>query len=59
MMNIKRVGMRSYGLGLPAWYYQAALPLGFALIILRYLQHAWTVLRAGPQAKPAAGGDHV
>lgn len=51
MMNIRRVGMRSYGLGLPAWYYQAALPFGFALIILRYLQHAWTVLRAGPAAE--------
>lgn len=45
MMNIKRVGMRSYALGLPAWYYQAALPFGFGLIILRYLQHAWDVLR--------------
>lgn len=55
MMNIRRVGMRSYGLGLPAWYYQAALPLGFALIILRYLQHAWSVLRSGPDT----GVDHV
>lgn len=44
MMNIKRVGMRSYALGIPAWYYQAALPFGFGLIILRYLQHAWDVL---------------
>lgn len=48
MMNIRRVGMRSYALGLPAWYYQAALPFGFALIILRYLHYAWEVLRAGP-----------
>ncbi|MFN3663074.1 TRAP transporter small permease [Yoonia sp.] len=55
MMNIRRVGMQSYGLGLPAWYYQAALPFGFALITWRYLQHAWTVLRAGPQATV----DHV
>lgn len=55
MMNIRRVGMRSYGLGLPAWYYQAALPFGFALIILRYLQHARLVLRAGPEAQV----DHV
>ncbi len=45
MMNIKRVGMRSYALGIPAWYYQAAIPFGFGLIILRYLQHAWDVLR--------------
>ena len=55
MMNIKRVGMQSYGLGLPAWYYQAALPFGFALIALRYLQHAFAVMRAGPDAK----ADHV
>ncbi|WP_322893418.1 MULTISPECIES: TRAP transporter small permease [unclassified Yoonia] len=55
MMNIKRVGMQSYGLGLPAWYYQAALPFGFALIALRYLQHAFEVMRAGPDAK----ADHV
>ncbi len=48
MMNIRRVGMRSYALGLPAWYYQAALPFGFALIILRYLHYTWEVLRAGP-----------
>jgi TRAP-type C4-dicarboxylate transport system permease small subunit len=51
--------MRSHVLGLPAWYYQAALPLGFALIILRYLQHARAVLRAGPAPRPVAGGDHV
>ncbi|WP_375258148.1 TRAP transporter small permease [Citreimonas sp.] len=55
MMNIKRAGMRSYGLGLPAWYYQAALPFGFALIIVRYLQHASEVLHAGPDARI----DHV
>lgn len=48
MMNIRQSGMQSYGLGLPAWYYQAALPFGFALITLRYLQHAVTVLRDGP-----------
>ncbi|KPQ04973.1 MAG: TRAP-type C4-dicarboxylate transport system, small permease component [Rhodobacteraceae bacterium HLUCCA12] len=47
MMNIKRVGMRSYALGIPAWYYQAALPFGFALVCIRYLQHAWTVMRTG------------
>lgn len=46
MMNIRRVGMRSYALGLPAWYYQAALPLGFSLIIIRHLQYSWEVLRA-------------
>ena len=38
-------GMRSYALGIPAWYYTVGLPLGFALIILRYIQHVletWT-----------------
>lgn len=59
MMNFRRVNMRSYALGLPAWYYQAALPFGFALIILRYLQHAWTVMRAGPQSGASAETGHV
>jgi TRAP-type C4-dicarboxylate transport system permease small subunit len=56
MMNIRRVGMRSYALGLPAWYYQAALPFGFGLVIIRYLQHAWEVGRAGGRA---GGAPHV
>jgi TRAP-type C4-dicarboxylate transport system permease small subunit len=56
MMNIRRVGMRSYALGLPAWYYQAALPFGFGLVIIRYLQHAWEVGRAG---RSAGGAAHV
>lgn len=51
MMNIQRVGMRSYALGIPAWYYQVALPFGFALTILRYLQRSWDELRGR-----AAGG---
>lgn len=33
-------GMRSYALGLPLWWYSAALPLGFALVLIRYLQAA-------------------
>ncbi|MGY6411038.1 MAG: TRAP transporter small permease [Alkalilacustris sp.] len=45
MANIQRVGMRSYALGIPAWYYQAALPFGFGLTLLRYLQHAWEFAR--------------
>jgi TRAP-type C4-dicarboxylate transport system permease small subunit len=45
MSNIRRVGMRSYALGVPAWYYQAALPFGFALVILRYLQHSVELAR--------------
>jgi TRAP-type C4-dicarboxylate transport system permease small subunit len=51
MANIRRVGMRSYALGIPAWYYQAALPFGFALVILRYLQHAYESARGRAVAK--------
>ncbi len=47
VMNLRRNGMRSYALGIPAWYYQAAMPFAFSLVILRYLQHAWEVGRAG------------
>lgn len=59
MMNIRRVGMRSYALGLPAWYYQAALPAGFALVTLRYLQHAWEIGRAGPDQGADGSARHV
>ncbi|NNU79462.1 TRAP transporter small permease [Halovulum dunhuangense] len=45
LTNLYGNGMRSYALGLPAWYYQAALPFGFALIIVRYIQHALEVLK--------------
>lgn len=33
-------GIRSYALGVPAWYYSAGLPFGFALVIVRYIQYA-------------------
>lgn len=33
-------GMRSYGLGLPLWWYSAALPFGFALVLIRFVQAA-------------------
>ena len=52
LMNQFQTGVRSYALGVPAWWYQAALPFGFALVILRYLQHAagaWRASRAGSQ----------
>lgn len=39
-------GLRSYALGIPAWYYQAAVPFAFLLIALRFLQHAVTEFRA-------------
>ncbi len=38
-------GVRSYGLGLPGWYYTVGVPFGFALVIIRYLQHAVEALR--------------
>ena len=31
-------GMRSYGLGLPLWWYSVGVPLGLALVLLRYVQ---------------------
>ena len=33
-------GIRSYALQIPAWYYSLALPFAFALVIVRYIQHA-------------------
>lgn len=47
LANLYANGMNSYALGIPAWYYQAAVPFGFALIILRYLQHVIEMLN-GP-----------
>ena len=41
-------GIRSYALQIPAWYYSIALPFAFALVIVRYIQHAlgeWNDLR--------------
>ncbi len=40
LTNQLQSGVRSYALQLPAWYYSAGLPFGFALIIIRYLQRA-------------------
>ena len=45
LVNLWNNGMKSYALQIPAWYYQAAVPFGFALIIIRYLQYAMQVLR--------------
>lgn len=56
LMNQIESGIRSYALGLPAWWYQIGLPFGFALIIIRYLQHAaetWHMQRREPQATPS------
>ena len=38
-------GTRSYGLGIPKWYYQIGVPFGFALVLIRYLEHAVEVMR--------------
>ncbi len=32
-------GIRSYALQIPAWYYSIGMPFGFALILIRYVQH--------------------
>lgn len=53
LMNQVNSGMRSYGLGLPAWYYHVAVPFGFALIIVRYLQ------RMVEEAKEGRAADQV
>ncbi len=50
LMNQLNSGMRSYGLGLPAWYYHVAVPFGFALIIVRYLQRLVEEARKGRAA---------
>ncbi len=41
VLNQMGNGMRSYALGLPLWWYSAALPLGFALVLFRYIQAVW------------------
>lgn len=56
LVNQIESGIRSYALGLPAWWYQIGLPFGFALIIIRYLQHAaetWHTPHQEPQATPS------
>ncbi|MBU2960356.1 TRAP transporter small permease [Citreicella sp. C3M06] len=48
-------GVTTPGLGLPAWYYSAALPLAFVLIAIRTVQFAvadWRDTHAGRPAAP-------
>jgi TRAP-type C4-dicarboxylate transport system permease small subunit len=55
LMNQIDSGIRSYALGLPAWWYQVGLPFGFALIMIRHLQYVaetWHTPRADPQETP-------
>jgi TRAP-type C4-dicarboxylate transport system permease small subunit len=40
LSNQLATGTRSYALQIPAWYYSAGLPFGFALVLIRYVQHA-------------------
>lgn len=56
LTNLISNGMTSYALGVPAWWYQAALPFGFALIMLRFLEHAAETVRA-PRDEPPATPD--
>ncbi len=54
MLNQIKSGTVSYGLQLPAWYYSVGLPFGFAIVIVRYLQHAAEAYRESkaPVAEP-------
>lgn len=45
-------GLTSYALGIPAWYYQAAVPFAFLLIAWRFVQHTVEEFRL-------AGADHA
>lgn len=36
--NQLSTGMTSYALNLPLWWYSAAVPFGFALVLVRYVQ---------------------
>jgi TRAP-type C4-dicarboxylate transport system permease small subunit len=53
LMNQMASGTRSYALQLPAWYYTIGLPFGFALILVRYVQHALVALASDGTQAPA------
>ncbi|MDZ5698703.1 TRAP transporter small permease [Chelativorans sp. M5D2P16] len=46
LSNQLATGSRSYALQVPAWYYSAGLPFAFALVLIRYVQHARETWRA-------------
>jgi TRAP-type C4-dicarboxylate transport system permease small subunit len=48
-------GIRSYALQIPAWYYSVALPFGFALILIRYLQYARDAFAGRAEAEASNG----
>lgn len=54
VLNQLGTGVRSYALQLPMWGYTAALPLGFALILARSVEHALRGAPADPPADPPA-----
>lgn len=48
-------GIQSYALRVPAWYYSVALPFGFAIVLVRYIQHAMDSWRALDAEEPSRG----
>jgi TRAP-type C4-dicarboxylate transport system permease small subunit len=49
LINCIDSGIRSYALGVPAWWYQIGLTFGFTMIIIRHLQQAAELWRATRQ----------
>ncbi|MDM7459348.1 MAG: TRAP transporter small permease [Paracoccus sp. (in: a-proteobacteria)] len=49
-------GLRSYALGIPAWYYQAAVPLAFVLVALRFGQRSIEEIRQAGHAQQSGQG---
>ncbi|MDS1136455.1 TRAP transporter small permease [Nitratireductor indicus] len=45
-------GIRSYALQIPAWYYSVGMPFGFALILIRYVQHILDTWKTLSDAEP-------
>ncbi|MFC0198865.1 TRAP transporter small permease [Paracoccus rhizosphaerae] len=45
LLTLYANGLKSYALGIPAWWYQAGVPFAFLLIVLRFLQHSAQELR--------------
>ncbi|MHC5655827.1 TRAP transporter small permease [Stappia sp.] len=53
-------GIKSYALQVPAWYYSIAIPFGFALITIRYIQHVldnWNELSGDTDAGRKEAGN--
>lgn len=55
LSNQMATGTRSYALQIPAWYYSAGLPFGFALVLIRYIQHARDAWREFDEERPRHG----